>query len=123
MICTNCGKGELQELTGTALLICPLCSSKLINPGNWDNLTHKQKKDEMEYLEDKSKNPFRKESPAHEYWRRGYQSREEEVRGLVIALNNVLDNMILGNLPEAHFCAQKAIKPYRASTPEERTGV
>lgn len=32
MICPNCGKGELQELTGTVLKICPLCSSKLISP-------------------------------------------------------------------------------------------
>lgn len=32
MICTNCGKGELQEITGTALVFCPLCNCKLIAP-------------------------------------------------------------------------------------------
>lgn len=32
MICIRCGKGEYQELTGTNLLVCPICSSKLIQP-------------------------------------------------------------------------------------------
>ena len=29
--CTKCGKGELQEVTGTVLLYCPICSSKIIS--------------------------------------------------------------------------------------------
>lgn len=60
MICTNCGKGELQELTGTALLMCPLCDSKLINPqvqppDPWKNLTHQEKEQVMQFLEDAAK--------------------------------------------------------------------
>lgn len=60
MLCTNCGKGELQELTGTALLICPLCSSKLINPqaqppDPWPNLTPQERAQVMQFLEDAAK--------------------------------------------------------------------
>jgi hypothetical protein len=60
MLCTNCGKGELQELTGTVFFICPLCSSKLINPeahppDPWKNLSHQEKEQVMQFLEDAAK--------------------------------------------------------------------
>jgi hypothetical protein len=31
MICTRCGKGETQEITGTILAYCPICDSKSIS--------------------------------------------------------------------------------------------
>lgn len=96
MICTNWGKGELQELTGTALLICPLCDSKLINPqvqppDPWKNLTHQEKEQVMQFLEDaaKVKEQFNPESELDLYKKFVYRT-DAEVLEVIQAAKDIL---------------------------------
>lgn len=100
MICTNCGKGELQELTGTALLVCPLCDSKLINPqvqppDPWKNMTHQEKEQVMQFLEDAAK--VKKQFIPESRW-----PTEEEIEEAAAAWeieNSILDIFPMGVIP------------------------
>lgn len=119
MICTKCGKGELQELTGTALTFCPLCSSKLINTQVWDSKTDKEKKDEMEYLLDTSPQKL----PDWEYMLKSciYTSllgyRESSGYSIPCKTREEIEDAIVGKfkkrLKEGNYDIAKPYLPYR----------